>query len=92
MDKSNVFVGNNTIYYKTWHRLGIKYMKDIYDYSVKKIYTFDKLKVLYNVPNNVFKIFKSCAEHTKPLEITTETLKRSCPNQNDVVKDQMTKF
>ena len=29
-------------------------MKDIYDYSAKKIYTFDKLKELYNVPNNDF--------------------------------------
>ena len=29
-------------------------MKDIYDYLAKKIYTFDKLKELYNVPNNEF--------------------------------------
>ena len=29
-------------------------MKDIYDYSAKKIYTFDKLKELYNIPNNDF--------------------------------------
>ena len=50
----NILVGNNTIYFKTWHQLGIKYTKDIYDYLTKKIYTFDKLKDLYNVPNNDF--------------------------------------
>ena len=36
-NNSNIYVGNNTIFYKTWHQLGIKYIKDIYDFSAKKI-------------------------------------------------------
>ena len=28
-NNSNVYVGNSTIFYKTWLQLGIKYIKDI---------------------------------------------------------------
>ena len=31
----NIYVGNSTIFYKTWLQLGIKYIKDIYDHSAK---------------------------------------------------------
>ena len=53
-NNSNIYVGNNTIFYKTWHQLGIKYIKDIYAFSVKKFHSFEKLKELYNVPNAGF--------------------------------------
>ena len=37
-----------------WHQLEIKYIKDIYIFSVKKFHSFEKLKKLYNVPNADF--------------------------------------
>ena len=57
-------------------------MKDIYDYSAKKIYTFDKLKELYNVPNNDFLKYLSLVQSISnfwKLQLKHE-------NQNDVVK------
>ena len=53
-NNSNIYVGNSTIFYKTWLQLGIKYIKDIYDYSAKKFHSFEKLKELHNVPNEDF--------------------------------------
>ena len=42
-NNSNIYVGNSTIFYKTWLQLGIKYIKDIYDYSAKQFHSFEKL-------------------------------------------------
>ena len=42
------------VFYKTWLGLGIKYIKDIYDYSSKQFYSFEKIKEIYNVPNEDF--------------------------------------
>ena len=53
-NNSNIYVGNNTVFYKTWLGLGIKYIKDIYDYSSKQFYSFEKIKEIYNVPNEDF--------------------------------------
>ena len=53
-NNSNFFVGNSTIFYKTWLQLGIKYINDLYDYSAKKFHSFEKLKELHSVPNEDF--------------------------------------
>ena len=36
--------------YKNWDQAGIKYLKDIYDYTTKKIYSFETLRDFYNFP------------------------------------------
>ena len=41
-------------YFKNWLHLGIKYIKDIYDFTNKKLHAFEKLKELYNIPNQDF--------------------------------------
>lgn len=53
-NNSNIKAGNRTICYKNWSQLGIKYIKDIYNYSQQKLHTFEKLKELYKVPNQDF--------------------------------------
>ena len=61
-------------------------MKDIYDYSAKKIYTFDKLKELYNVPNNDFLKYLSLVQSISNFWKLQLKHENGRPNQNDVVK------
>ena len=49
-NNSHIKAGEQTIIYKQWHQKGIKYFKDIYDDDTKTIYSFDKLKELYQLP------------------------------------------
>ena len=49
-NNSNIKAGNRTLLYKNWRQTGIKYIKDIYDYSLKKIYSFEELTGLHNLP------------------------------------------
>ena len=53
-NNSNIKAGNNMFYFKNWLHLGIKYIKDIYDFKNKKLHAFEKLKELYNIPNQDF--------------------------------------
>ena len=53
-NNSNIKAGNRTLLYKNWLQTGIKYIKDIYDYSLKKIYSFEELTGLYNLPRTDF--------------------------------------
>ena len=53
-NNSNIKAGNNMFYFKNWLHLGIKYIKDIYDFTNKKLHAFEKLKELYNIPNQDF--------------------------------------
>lgn len=53
-NNSNIKVATQTIMYKNWYQAGIKYLKDIYDYTTKKIYSFEKLRELYNLPYTDF--------------------------------------
>ena len=41
-------------YTKIGSKTGIKYIKDIYDYSLKKIFSFEELTGLYNLPRTDF--------------------------------------
>ena len=45
---------NKTLIYLNWLHNGIKYVKDLYDDTEKKFYSFDRLKTLYNLPNGDF--------------------------------------
>ena len=40
--------------YKNLYQAGIKYLKYIYDYTTKKIYSFETLRELYNLPCHDF--------------------------------------
>ena len=40
--------------YKTWYDLGIKKIRDIYDYNEKVFCSFGKLRDLYNIPSHDF--------------------------------------
>ena len=40
--------------YKNWYQAGIKYLKDICDYTTTKIYSFETLRELYNLPCHDF--------------------------------------
>ena len=69
-NNSNIYVGDNTVFYKTWLGLGIKYIKDIYDYSSKQFYSLEKMKEMYNVPNEdflkYFSLVQSISNYWKP--------------------------
>ena len=53
-NNSSIKSVNRTLLYKNWLQSGIKYIKDIYDYSLKKVYPFEELKGLYNLPRTDF--------------------------------------
>ena len=53
-NNSNIKAGNRKLLYKNWLHTGIKNIKDIYDYSLKKIYSFEELTGLYNLPRTDF--------------------------------------
>ena len=68
-NNSNIYVGNNTIFYKTWHQLGIKYIKDIYDFSTKKFHSFEKnctmskMQIFLNI-QVLCKTFQTTGKHS----------------------------
>ena len=68
-NNSNIKAGNRTLLYKKWLQTGIKYIKDIYDYSLKKIYSFEELTGLYNLPRTDFlkyiRLVQSIPNHWK---------------------------
>ena len=58
-NNSDIKNNNKTIFYKIWFEKGIKFIESIYDYRIKKFYTFEHFSNLYNIPNNEFLKFNS---------------------------------
>ena len=54
MNNSLITSDNKTITYTNWLNNGIKYVKDLYDDEGKKLYSFGRLKDLYNLPSGDF--------------------------------------
>lgn len=53
-NNSHIRAGGCTLLFKKWYQLGIKFLKDIYDYERKFFYPFQTLKELYKLPENDF--------------------------------------
>ena len=61
---NNSFIKNNNtlLYYKNWFDKGIKYIEQIFDKRQNKIYTFDRIKTLYNLDNSQFLKYHSLVQ------------------------------
>ena len=53
-NNTHIRANGKTIMYKTWYDLGIKKIRDIYDYNEKVFCSFGKLRDLYNIPSHDF--------------------------------------
>ena len=47
-------MNNNTVFSKARFDKGIKYIEQIYDYRIKRFYTFQNLKTLYDIQDKDF--------------------------------------
>ena len=51
-NNSKIRIDDNTVFYKRWSELGIKYIKDIYDDETKVYCSFRKIQHKFGVPNS----------------------------------------
>ena len=76
-NNSELKIGGNTFYYKTWFNRGIKLIEHIYDYRKKDFYNFMDISNLYQIPNADFLKYNallSCIPNTWKLKLKEETI------------------
>ena len=56
--------------YSQWYSSGIKYFEDIYDNAAKSLYTFRRLKEIYELPGGAFLKYLTII-HSIPNSLTT---------------------
>ena len=53
-NNSHIKAGANTIMFANWYHNGIKFFKDIYDDVTKKVYSYNRLREIKNLPEGDF--------------------------------------
>ena len=45
---------NGSFFYRQWYEKGIKYLEHCFDYRSNEFYTFDQIKLIYNIDDRDF--------------------------------------